>query len=312
MAGRGAESANYLVVIMEEQLAVGTKEQADVAKFALINGLARTCEKFSVKPDLLKSWIAALVSEEIPLFTKLKDMIIETARKKGIEGSARHFGVTTDLVDMLITERREREGLGFEITTSCKSLQTTEDLADMRKVTCAGVQAGDSTDPPTGPEPETTESKDQPTKYFKDNEERKVQRKYSTQDKVQYVRQFVKHSNQSVAAKELNIPTVSLNRWRDKIKQCAFQDAHADNLYASDAKGHKDKFFVDLDSELYTWLQEHTEVAGEEVDAALEREAKMRVKVDDTEPVVSRKWLKMFKAHYHIGEEPQAPDDLLP
>jgi len=297
---------------MEEQLAVGSKEQADVAKFALINGLARTSEKFSVKPELLKNWIAALVSDELPLFTKLKDMMIETARKKGIEGAARHFGVTSSLVQMLIADRRETEGFSFEFTTSCKSLQTTEDLADMRKVASSGVQAGDSSDPPTAPEPDSTEPKDQPAKYFKDNEERKVQRKYSTQDKVHAVRKFVKHSNQSVAAKELNIPTVSLNRWRDKIKQSAFQDAHAENLYGSDAKGHKDKFFVDLDSELYTWYQEHREANAEELDAALEREAKTRVKVDDTEPVVSRKWLRMFKTHYHIGEIPQVQDDLLP
>lgn len=295
---------------MEEQLTVGSKEQADVAKFALINGLARTSEKFSVKPELLKMWIAALVSDELPLFTKLKDMIIETARKKGIEGAARHFGVTTGLVQMLISDRREIEGGVFEFTTTSRSLQTTEDLADMRKVASTGVQASDTSDTP--PVPDSTEAKDQPTKYFKDNEERKVQRQYSTQDKVHAVRQFVKHSNQSVAAKELNIPTVSLNRWRDKIKQCAFQDPHVDNLYVSDGKGHKDKFFVDLDSELYAWYLEHKDIRAEELDAALEREARSRVKVDDTEPAVSSKWLQMFKSHYHIGQEPPAQDDLLP
>lgn len=292
---------------------MGSKEQADVAKFAVINGLARTCEKFSVKPELLKTWISTLVAEELPLFTKLKDLIIEIARKKGIEGAARHFNVSPELVEMLIADKKEKDGSGaFEFTYVCKNLQTTEELADMRKVASAGVQVDDLTDAPSAPDQDASEPQDQPTKFMKDNEERKVQRKYSTQDKVKAVREFVKHSNQSLAAKELNIPTVSLNRWRDKIKQSVFQDTHADNLYSSDSKGHKDKFYTDLDSDLYEWYQEHQDLQGEELDAALEREAKVRVKIDDMEPEVSRKWLQMFKSHYHIGEEPQAQDDLLP
>ena len=233
---------------MEDQPNVGSKDQPDVAKFAVVMGVSRTSEKFSVKPELVKGWISALVAEELPLFTKLRESILDSARKKGTMGAARHFGVSEEVVRRLVEERRTAEGV-FETSTAERSLQTSEDLADMRKVASVGIQAGDSSAPDTVAEPDQDEP--QPTKFLKDNEERKVQRKYSTEDKINAVREFVKHSNQSTAAKELNIPTVSLNRWRDKIKSSAFQDIHADNLYGADAKTHKDKFFLDLDASLY-------------------------------------------------------------
>ena len=69
--------------------------------------------------------------------------------------------------------------------------------------------------------------------------------KYSNVQKIEAVREFVKYSNQSEAARDHKIPAVNLMRWRYMIKNEVFQSIHCDRLYKSGKQGQRTKFLGD-------------------------------------------------------------------
>ena len=124
---------------------------------------------------------------------------------------------------------------------------------------------------------------------------------YSIEQKIQAVKEFVKGTNQSETARELQIPAVNLMRWRDKIRKEAFQEPHVENLYGIQKRGQRNKMFRDLDSRINDWFQQNKECTN--LDQELINQAKALAKIDETEPIVEQVWLQKFKKHFKIQQQ---------
>jgi hypothetical protein len=151
----------------------------------------------------------------------------------------------------------------------------------------------------TQTEPDPNEETVDPEATLKDVEEKKQTRQYSTADKISAVRDFMKHSSQSAAARELNIPYMSLTRWREKIRHELFQEPHVVSLYSAERRG-RDKFFSDIDEALHTWYTKNKDRYST-ADQALLYKARNVAKIEDSEPKVSESWIEAFKKHYSVN-----------
>ena len=140
-----------------------------------------------------------------------------------------------------------------------------------------------------------------PKKKRKLGEDKRKITNYSIEQKIQAVKEFVKGTNQSETARELQIPAVNLMRWRDKIRKEAFQEPHVENLYGIQKRGQRNKMFRDLDSRINDWFQQNKECTN--LDQELINQAKALAKIDETEPIVEQVWLQKFKKHFKIQQQ---------
>ena len=268
------------------------KEQPEIAKYALVNGLVKASEMFNVNPTLIREWISALPYEELPLISYLRKYIVKIARRKGLEGCSRFFDIPIPLLESFLQYHFLNNPLtqGEDFIFTREAQIQTENLA-RRPTADKDLQVKRKLpDREPSPSPAKTPRKD----------EKRVTKKYTTADKITAVREFVKKPNQSEAARELQIPAVNLLRWRDKILNELFQEKHIESLYKVGKKGQKNKFFKELDEGLYNWYLKNKDTLPD-LDEALIRKAKNIGKVDEREPRVSPEWLKYFKLHFNLS-----------
>eukprot|EP00358_Blepharisma_japonicum_P002650 CAMPEP_0202951398 /NCGR_PEP_ID=MMETSP1395-20130829/30886_1 /ASSEMBLY_ACC=CAM_ASM_000871 /TAXON_ID=5961 /ORGANISM="Blepharisma japonicum, Strain Stock R1072" /LENGTH=124 /DNA_ID=CAMNT_0049658497 /DNA_START=74 /DNA_END=448 /DNA_ORIENTATION=+ len=123
--------------------------------------------------------------------------------KKNARNAARHFGLTENIVvemlkEYLSDEANEPDNTIYPHNTYDRFAQTCN-FIQQPNWKHIGVQTESMAEP-------------QPTKFMKDNDEKRIGKKYGIAEKVAAVRQFLKSSNQAAASRELNIPTASLLR----------------------------------------------------------------------------------------------------
>jgi transposase-like protein len=266
-----------------------TKEQQEIAKFAIIAGITKVSQTLSMpEPDVTK-WVRLLRLEDLPLIQRIRESILELSQKKSSEVAAKVFGLNEEWVSGMLTDylASAPEAPDFPCKTSDKSTQTYHcNEADWRH-----SETQTEIDPNEAPaEPETK---------LRDVEEKKQTRQYSTADKISAVRAFMKHSSQTAAARELNIPYMSLTRWREKIRNELFQEPHVVSLYSAEKKG-RDKFFSDIDEALHTWYVRSKDRYSS-ADQALLYKARNVAKIEDSEPKVAESWIEAFKKHYSVN-----------
>ena len=277
----------------------------DIATFALLNGVAKASQAFSLPPTDVTHLVAELDFDGMKLLARLKELVLEFGLRRGTRGAARQFGISekymTELVkEYLTTTANSPENTIYPHNTYERFAQTFSCAPEHSKFTSVAVQY---------PAKHTQEVEEEPedhpaTKYAKDAEAKRSSKQYTTAEKIKAVREFSKHSNQSKASQELSIPTVSLNRWKDKMKMSLFQEAHVENLYGPGNKVHKDKFFQDLDEALFNWFTKNQATIADP-DQAIVSKARSVARIDDNEPRISESWLAAFKAHYlHSAAKP--------
>ncbi|CAG9334626.1 unnamed protein product [Blepharisma stoltei] len=266
-----------------------SKKQSQIARYAVINGIPKACDKFLVSPDEVERWISTLQFEDLPLFEKAREMIIETCIRKGSKGASRYWGISEDTIKSLIrdyisiVDKDSLEMVDFNAQINPNSFKEYKEIRTQTK----------------DKHLEGEEFTPKPRKIQKKKEEKRIVSKYTTAQKIQAVREFVRHQNQSEAARELSIPAVNLMRWRDKIKKELFQASHVEHLYMANKKGQSNKFFRDIDESLNGWYNLHRDSIQNKTKAIKEKAAKL-AKLDDTIPEISEEWLEHFKEFYKI------------
>lgn len=262
-----------------------TKEQQEVAKFALLVGVQKVSKELAVPEAEVAKWVRLLRIAELPLIQRVKEAILELCQRKSTTAAAKSFGLSERYVSELLSDylasATDAENTTFPYNTVDKYTQTCHTIdADWKHS-------------------DTQTEGDEGDARTREVEEKKHSRKYSTADKISAVRDFMKHTSQSAAARELNIPYMSLTRWRDKIRNELFQESHVASVYSAERRG-RDRFFHDMDEALNTWYSKNKDryLSANE---ALIYKAKSVAKIEDVEPKVTESWMESFKKHYNIS-----------
>lgn len=264
-------------------------QSADLTKFVLLRGVQETSNIIGYAPENILNNMLFTDYDNLCVLKRLRQKIIEYGQKKGTRKTARKFGlmekhVTEMLKDYLKEALANPNEEFYPHDTYERFTQTFIQMlpTHLNK----GVQIKRARE-------DSCSSPDL------SKEERKS-RNYNTAEKITAVREFMKRSNQAAASRELKIPTPSLIRWRDKIKNSVFQSMHVESLYVPEKRGHKrDKMFQELDNALYEWYIQN-KVHITDVDKALIEKASRLATIDNTEPRISEEWLQEFKKHYNI------------
>jgi len=257
----------------------------DTAKYTLLNGVSKTSEELNTEPEVLLSQIESLDFDNFKVLQKLREALIERSMTKGYKSAARHFGLTEKETVEILKEYLEEEAncednTLFPFDTFQKFTQTIyTGECTWRNI---WVQAGDDDEP-------------NPSNQLKDAGEKRLGRSYSTLEKIEAVKVFMQHSSQAAASRQLNIPTGSLIRWRDKLKNYLFQQTHVECLYGKKSQ-KKDRLFSDIDKLIY----ERVNRSKGRIDEAIKNEAVNIAKIDQNEPFISLEWVQNFKEHYGL------------
>lgn len=255
------------------------KKQRQIALYALLTDAEQALETYSISSEQLNGYLEKLLTDEVPLFVSIRNEIISASRLKGAASVSDHWGISQSCLEKLLTSFPDVDILKKYTDSSC-----TISPQDMKSWTTVAVQ-------PAGPNDDSV-----PKKKRKIGEDKRKVTNYSIGQKVEAVREFVKGTNQSETARELQIPAVNLMRWRDKIRKEAFQDPHVDNLYGAQKRGQRNKMFRDLDAAVYEWAKK----SDDKSDLAITTHAKSIAKIDEADPVIKETWLKSFKKHFNI------------
>jgi hypothetical protein len=262
-----------------------TKEQQDVAKFALVAGVSKVSKALSLPEAEVAKWVSLLHIEDLPLIQRVRESILELSQRKSPTAAAKSFGLSERYVSELLIDylssATDGQNTSYPYNTAERFTQTchTVDSEWKHIETQTGVDDTDT----------------------REGEEKKQSRLYTTAEKISAVREFMKHTSQTTAARELNIPYISLTRWRDKIRNELFQESHVESIYSPERKG-RNKFFQDMDEALHTWYVKNKD-RYPTPDEALLYKTKSVAKIEDSEPKVSESWLEAFKKHYNLALE---------
>jgi transposase-like protein len=257
------------------------KKKRQIAIYSLINGLQQATETYSVPLEALSLYTEKLFEIEGSLFDSVRHEIINLCHTKGLEKASEDWGISCSCLEKLVESYPTPENLKEFKDNSCMA-----NSQSLKSWTTVAVQ-------PTGPDEDP-----QPKKKRKTGEDKRRVTNYTIEQKIQAVKQFVRGSNQSETARELQIPAVNLMRWRDKIRKEAFQEAHVENLYGVQKRGQRNKMFRDLDSRVYQWYKENKNLP--EIDQEIISRAKLLAKIDDAEPIVEDIWVQNFKKNFKI------------
>lgn len=277
----------------------------DLTAYALLTGATRAAEAFGLPSSEVVQQVSELDIDSLKLLGRLKELVLEFGLKKGTRAASRHFGISEKYMTELLKEyltstANSAENTIYPHNSYERFAQTFSSAPEHSRFTSVSVQF-----PPRQSQEVEEEHEEHPAKYAKDAEAKRASKQYTTAEKIKAVREFSKHSNQSKASQELSIPTVSLNRWKEKMRLALFQEQHVDNLYGAGNKVHKDKFFQDLDEALYNWYIKN-QATIVDVDGAVVGKARSVARIDDSEPRISEAWLAAFKAHYQLSGKTKA------
>ena len=272
----------------------------DIPAYALLNSVSKAADTFGLPPSEVTRLVAELDIDSLQLLMRLKELVLEFGLKKGTRAASRQFGISEKYMTELLKEyltntASSAENIIYPYNTYERFAQTFSSAPEHSRFTSVSVQY-----PPRQTPEVEEEHEEPPAKYAKDAEAKRASKQYTTAEKIKAVREFSKHSNQSKASQELSIPTVSLNRWKEKMRLALFQEPHVDNLYGSGNKVHKDKFFQDLDEALYNWYIKNKATITD-LDQSIVSKARSVARIDDTVPRISEAWLAAFKAHYQLS-----------
>lgn len=262
---------------------------AEVTKFVFLRGVQEASSLISVAPEAITNNLLFTDYDNLCVLKRLRQKIIEYGQKKGTRKTARKFGlmekhVTEMLKDYLKEALANPNEEYYPHDTYERFTQTFIQMLPIHSNKSVQVKRA---------------REDSCSSPDLSKEERKS-RNYNTAEKITAVREFMKRSNQAAASRELKIPTPSLIRWRDKIKNSVFQAIHVESLYHPEKRGHKrDKMFQELDNALYEWYVQNKDHITD-VDKALVEKASRLATIDNTEPRISEEWLREFKKHYNI------------
>ncbi|OMJ94411.1 hypothetical protein SteCoe_2464 [Stentor coeruleus] len=257
------------------------KKRKQIAISALINGFKQTSEAYSIPEDQVMPYLENLINGECSLFELIRNEILSSAQNKGIKSTCESWGLSSECLEKLINAFPD-------FVSNKKYCDTCSFINPQELKTWSNVSVQ-----PTGPNDEST-----PKKKRKTGEDKRKVTNYSIDQKIQAVKEFVKGTNQSETARELQIPAVNLMRWRDKIRKEAFQEPHVENLYGVQKRGQRNKMFRDLDARVYAWYKENKDKKN--IDEELMHQARSIVKIDESEPIIAEIWLSSFKKHYKI------------
>lgn len=99
----------------------------------------------------------------------------------------------------------------------------------------------------------------------------------------------------------MGIPIASLKRWKEKIKNDLFQSTHIEKVYSETNKhAHKDKFFVDVDKQVYEWYVATKNGGTINTDEMLMKKATELASVDGDQPTVAPEWISEFKKSFKV------------
>lgn len=216
-------------------------------------------------------------------------MIIETAIKKGVQAASDYWGISEEFANSIMKDY---------ITQDHKELFRTESR-EIQTNPSSFKEFKEKKSQTKNEHLEAEEYDPKPRKMQKKSEDKRIVAKYTTADKIENVREFVKHQNQSEAARDLGIPTVNLMRWRNKIRNELFQSSHVEQLYKIKKGGVRNKFFKEIDDCIYSWYLLHKDLF-QETSQALREKAQKVAKLDDGIPEISEEWLNCFKENYNI------------
>ncbi|CAG9319326.1 unnamed protein product [Blepharisma stoltei] len=274
---------------MTEEPHSASKKQSQIARYAIINGIPKTVKKFSVSSENVERWISALEFGNLPLLEKTREMILETSVRKGSKGASRDWGLSEGIINSLKNDYMssiDKDSLKVEDSNAQVTPESFKEYKESRSQTKEKHLNGEEFAP-------------RPRKIRKTSDEKRYVNTYSTARKIQAVREYMKNGRLNETAKGLEIPSINIVRWRDKIKNELFQASHVEHLYKSNLKGQINKFFRDIDECLNDWYNLHKDTI-QDTSAALREKAEKLAKLDDNNPVISEEWLENFKKFYKI------------
>lgn len=255
------------------------KKQKQIAVHTLLNGYKSASESFAISESEAQQQLDSLLSHELPLFSVIRDEILSSLHHKGLPATSQIWGVSEALLSKL--------QVSFSLPDSAKEFKETGvsiSPNELKSSVTVAVQ-------PQGPnDPSASKSKK------KANDDRRKVTKYSIEQKIDAVKEYVKRNSQCETARELQIPAVNLMRWREKIRKEAFQDPHVENLYESARRGQRNKMFKELDQRVFQLFKQNKDHS----DSSIVKIAKELIRVDDTDPVIKDSWLTSFKRHFKL------------
>jgi transposase-like protein len=80
----------------------------EVAIYALLNGISYTAEIHKLEESTVRRWIRDLDYENEPFFTRLRDMLLKTSKKAGVEKTAELFGMPVNVINILSQEEQQQ------------------------------------------------------------------------------------------------------------------------------------------------------------------------------------------------------------
>lgn len=258
--------------------------EQDIALYALVEGIPTASKTLRLRPEMLMLWIrnANLKSK---LFATLTEHIIAVGVKETPKAAAKKFGIPEKLVvDILKKYLTETVNLPnnaiYPYNSYEKFTQTCFQPSPNWKT--MSVQTDSPDIPPA-------------------NEDRKTMKQYTIKDKIRAIKECQKHMSQAAASRDMNIPTASLIRWRDKLKNVAFQETHYSLIYADKRQVKRDSILNELDLWLFEWFNKNKgHIQKEQLDHKLREKATKMIQLDDVDPEISEKWLEGFKEHFNI------------
>lgn len=265
---------------MNEDTKYSAKKQVQIAKYALFCGPSKACSKFNLDKDTVLRWMFSVIQDEPLLLQRAKELVIDAAFHKGIQPTANIFELDKKWVEQLVVPELDEKITLQDLPVFVEDKTTLTTPQMFKSFSEISVQAEDS----------------EPRKL------RKLEHKHSTAEKIEAVRNFVKYSNQTQAAKDLNIPVASLIRWRDKVRNQLFQEEHSRLVYQNKKPGRSNKFFQEVDNTLFEWISESKDKL-KNIDQEIIKKAKSLAKLDENEPLVSPSWLEGFKSNYKIVQQ---------
>ena len=255
------------------------KKQKQIAVHTLLNGFKSASESFAISESEAQVQLDYLLSHEIQLFSVIRDEILSSIHHKGLSATSQIWGVSEIHLEKLQSS--------FSLPGSVKEFKETGisiSPNELKTSVTVAVQ-------PQGPnDPSSLKSKK------KANDDKRKINKYSIEQKIDAVKEFMKRNNQSETARELQIPAVNLMRWRDKIRKEAFKDPHVENLYESARRGQRNKMFKELDQRVFQLFKQNKDQS----DSSIIKIAKELIRVDEAEPVIKDSWLTSFKRHFKL------------
>lgn len=255
------------------------KKLRQIAIHTLLNGSSSASEAYAISESDACQCLNMLLEPPIALFTTIRDEILSYTHIKGLKASSDYWGLSVELLEKLF--------LTFPVPESTKNYTDSSisiTPSDLKTTVSVTVQPQNPNDPAVS------------KRKKKVTEEKRKVTSYTIEQKVEAVKEFVKGTNQSESARELNIPAVNLMRWRDKIRKEAFQDAHIENLYGNTKRGQRNKMFKELDSRIFKWVKDHPGCDDERI----KEFARTLAKIDENDPIIKESWLSSFKKFYKL------------